>query len=104
MSRRATYDLEWIQHLVESGRYRITLVAATNAQSLGFDEQDIKDCVMSLDNGDLYKTMPSKTMANSMQDVYMVSYCEVPIYLKVTIAPSADAVVIQFKRNTNDES
>lgn len=95
-----SYELEWVQHLVQSGKYLITQEAALHASELEFTEQDVVDCVLQLDLGDFYKTMESRTRPGFFQDVYRPTYCNERIYLKVQV-DSCGAVIIQFKTDTS---
>lgn len=95
-----SYDLDWIKHLVASGRYAITRRAGRDAQDLGFDEKDIVGCVLATKSEQLHKTMPSDKNPGTQQDVYYTCWCGTPIYLKLQVA-TADAVIISFHRNTS---
>lgn len=98
MQRSSTYDLRWIQHLVREERYRITVAAAKGAAELGLDEADIRDCISMLQPLDFYKTMPSEKAPALWQDVYRPRYVGKDLYVKLQVARSGVAVVIQFKR------
>lgn len=97
--RKPNYDLVRIQQLVASGYCLITKTAMTKGQMLGFDRQDIIDCVLELDEGDFYKAMASLKFPGSSQDVYKPTFEGIPIYLKLTLGEGWEAVVIQFKRD-----
>ena len=95
-----THPLSTIQDRVRIGHYRITRTAGRTAAMLGFDETDITSCVLQLTPQDFYKTMPSKTVPGSAQDVYRTEYLARSVYLKVTLGtPSRPAVIISFKQD-----
>lgn len=96
---KPTYDLAEIQALIARGLYRITAYAMDGAFELGFDDQDICDCVARLDASHFYKTMAAEKMPGLMQDVYRVTYQQQPVYVKLQITDRA--VVISFKRDTS---
>jgi motility quorum-sensing regulator/GCU-specific mRNA interferase toxin len=93
------YDLQWIQYRLEAGDYWIERLAAQGAMSLGFDQQDILDCVLQLTPADFYKSMESNKRPGFWQDVYKVVYCDVRIYVKIQIGHTGDGVIIQFKKD-----
>lgn len=99
-----TYELAEIRSLIAGGFYWITKSAMDGAFALGFDDQDIRDCVGLLNETHFHKTMPSQKMVGLMQDVYGITYEQKPIYLKIQIRKARKdvcAVVISFK---TDES
>jgi motility quorum-sensing regulator/GCU-specific mRNA interferase toxin len=96
--QRSTYDLATIQKLVREGAYVITRTGLAGAAALGFDSEDICACVLALTAGDLHKTMESTDRPGAWQDVYKPVYCGVRIYVKLQIAITNRAVVIQFKQ------
>jgi hypothetical protein len=99
--QEATYSLEEIKRLIVNGEYRITGTSLDGAFALGFDDQDICECIGDyLDGTHFYKTMPSEKRPSLMQDVYRITYEKQPIYLKLQIVDER-AVVISFK---SDES
>jgi motility quorum-sensing regulator/GCU-specific mRNA interferase toxin len=72
-----------------------------DAAALGLDEDNIKDCVLSLREGDFFKTMPSEKRPGLSQDVYRCRYGGIAVYLKLQKGRGGDAVVISFKRDEN---
>jgi hypothetical protein len=93
----ATYSLALIKSLIAKGSYRITESSLTGAFALGFDDQDICECICDyLEETHLYKTMPATQKAGFMQDVYRITYETQPVYLKLQIV-TGTAVVISFK-------
>lgn len=93
-----TYDLAWVQALVESGHYRITISSMRGAAYLGFDELDICACVQALSLADFYKTMEADKAPGRWQDVYRPVYQGALVYVKVQVSHDARAVVVSFKQ------
>lgn len=92
------YDLELIKLLVRQRRYVITKVAAWAAFALGFDEDDIVECVLALAPDMLHKTMESEKRPGMWQDVYHAELQGKTIYLKLQVEQNdGTAIVIQFK-------
>ena len=100
-SNQPTFDLEWLQHKIRSKAYRITWSASQTASQIDFDEEDIIDCVLALDTGDFYKSMESEKVKGTKQDVYLPTYLNTRIYLKLRCDETGSTVVISFKRNTS---
>ncbi len=79
-------DRSWI--LTESAR--------DTATQLGFDEEDIYDCIVNyLEETHFYKTMEATKKIGLMQDVYYITYESQRLYVKLQV--NVDAVVISFK-------
>jgi hypothetical protein len=97
----AHYDLEKIKYLVLERRYQVTRRAGIDAETLGFDEEDICECVRQLTPQCFHKSMPSQTKLGTYQDVYYTTYCDEHLYVKLQIADTEDAIVISFHRNTS---
>ena len=90
-----------MQAMVSSGDYEITGTALDGAMELSLDPEDIKACVLALDETCFYKTMPAIKVPGLMQDVYKTTYMGRHVYVKLQIGLFGTAVVIQFK---GDES
>ncbi len=81
---------------MRDGSWFMTGEAVDTAGELGFDEDDVFDCIVNhLSETHFYKTMPAMKIANCMQDVYRITYRGVRIYLKLQVRVAA--VVISFK-------
>ncbi len=93
-----SFDLAEVQRLVGGGQYRVTLVALNGAGELGFDQTDIRNCVLAMGPADFYKTMAAELIQGVMQDVYRPTYLGVELYVKVQLHPPTQAVVISFKK------
>jgi Motility quorum-sensing regulator, toxin of MqsA len=91
-----TYPLALVKGLMQDGSWMVTGAALDTAGQLGFDEDDIYDCIVNhLCETHFYKTMPAEKRPSCMQDVYHITYEGVRIYLKLQVV--VDAVVIAFK-------
>lgn len=99
--REPRCPLERVQELIGTRRYRLTAIAAKGAGELGFDEDDIVDCVLALTPEAFYKPMPAEKLPGAWQDVYRPTHLGIPLYVKLQIVgerPDELAVIIQFKR------
>jgi hypothetical protein len=94
-----TYSLSAIQASLEAGNYRVTRAAGDGAAALYLDGSDIRDCVLALEQGHFRKTMESHYKPGAFQDVYKTRYCGYAIYVKLTLNPTSQAVVISFKQD-----
>jgi hypothetical protein len=93
---KPTYPLELVKGLIRDGSWYIAVTAQATALELGFDDEDVKDCILNhLADTHFYKTMESEKKPGLMQDVYRITYQEQRIYIKLQVNPSA--VVISFK-------
>lgn len=78
------------------GDWLLTTVALDTAVELGFDEEDVYDCVVNhLQETHFYKTMASEKKHGLMQDVYYITYQGWRIYVKLQV--NIRAVVVSFK-------
>ena len=92
-----TYPLGLIKGLMRDNSWLMTRSALDTAGDLGFDEEDVFDCVVNqLSETHFYKTMSARGAANCMQDVYRITYQGVRIYLKLQVR--VEAVVVSFKK------
>jgi hypothetical protein len=81
---------------MRDGSWFMTDTALDDAGELGFDQDDVFDCIFNqLSETHFYKTMPALRIPNCMQDVYHITYAGVRIYLKLQVR--GEAVVISFK-------
>lgn len=95
-----TYALATVKRLIREGQYLITVTASTTAFALGFDDEDIADCIVShVTESDFHKTMPAAKAPGLMQDVYRARYSGKPIYIKVQVNADGKLVVISFKED-----
>ena len=93
------YPLDGIKSAVEAGRFAITRNGLEGAAALYLDEEDIKAYVLTLQEGDFFKTMPSVKRPGLAQDVYKSRYLGFAIYAKLQMSRVEWAVVVSFKRD-----
>ena len=84
--KHPTYPLGQVKGLMRDGSWIITSEAVDTAGELGFDEDDVYDCVVNhLSETHFYKTMPSEKKASCMQDVYHITYGGARLYVKLQV-------------------
>jgi MqsR (Motility quorum-sensing regulator) toxin of toxin-antitoxin system len=94
----ATYPLKTIKELMGKGAWFATIYARNTALAMGFDEEDICDCIMNhLEDSHFYQTKPAEKAAGLMQDYYRITYEQWPIFLKLQINLEQKVVVVSFK-------
>jgi motility quorum-sensing regulator/GCU-specific mRNA interferase toxin len=94
--KKPSYDLGLIKGLMKDGSWIATVPAMDAAVDLGFDEEDMFDCIVThLQETHLYKTMESEKKPGLMQDVYHITYQSERLYVKLPVV--INAVVISFK-------
>ena len=94
------YGLNQIKRWVHEGSYHVTLTARQDALDMGFDSEDVRDCVLALDETHFYKYMPAEKAPGLWQDVYKIGYEGIRVYLKLQINFAGNAVIISFKEDT----
>jgi len=95
----ATYPLAKIKPLVKGKSWAATRTARDTALALGFDDDDIFDCVVNqLADTHFYKTMEADQKPGHMQDVYRITYEGQRLYVKLQIIDEV-AIVISFKED-----
>jgi hypothetical protein len=94
--QKPTYPLSAIKGLVREGDWVLTGAASETAVDLGFDDEDVADCIVNyLEETHFYKTMESEKKQGLMQDVYYITYQAQRLYVKLQI--NVRAVVVSFK-------
>ena len=98
--REPTYDLQELQRLIGQGPISssITNVADVGASELGWSRSDILEAVLELTSQDFYKSMESERLPGLWQDVDHLEFRGVWLYIKLQLALSGRAFVVQFKR------
>jgi hypothetical protein len=100
----ATYPLDWVKQLIGQSQWIVTGTALKTASDLGFDEEDILECITKeLAETHFYKTMPSETRPNLMQDVYLITYQGQRLYVKVQVSDDDWVTIISFKKSEREE-
>ena len=96
------YDLADVKKLISEEQYKVTASALQSAHMMGFDEEDICDCIVHfLNETHFYKAMPSERFPELWQDVYKINYLRWRVYLKLQIGSTGLTVVISFKEDTS---
>ena len=91
-----SYPLDQIKGFMKDGSWFLTVPAEDGAMELGFDQDDVYDCIVNyLSETHFYKTMESEKRPGLMQDVYHITYRSHRLYVKLQI--NVGAVVISFK-------
>jgi hypothetical protein len=81
---KATYSLILIKGLMKDGNWHLTESARDSATELGFDDEDVYDCVVNcIEETHFYKTMAATTKLGLMQDVYYITYSGERLYVKL---------------------
>jgi hypothetical protein len=81
---------------MREGDWFLSVAALDAAVELGFDEDDVLDCVVNyLEETHFYKTMGSEKKPGLMQDVYYITYQGQRLYVKLQV--NVRAVVVSFK-------
>lgn len=81
---------------MRDGDWLLTTSALDTALELGFDADDVFDCVVNhLEESHFYKTMDSEKKPGLMQDVYYITYQGQRLYVKLQV--NVSAVVVSFK-------
>jgi hypothetical protein len=94
---KPSYDLGLIKGLMKDGSWIVTVPAMDTAIELGFDEEDVYDCIVNyLDETHFYKTMESEKKTGLFQDVYHITYQMERLYVKLQV--NVNAVVVSFKQ------
>jgi motility quorum-sensing regulator/GCU-specific mRNA interferase toxin len=73
-------------------------VADEGASKLGWSRSDIVEAVLELTRQDFYKSMESERLPGLWQDVYHLEFRGVWLYIKLQLATTGRAFVVQFKR------
>lgn len=73
--------------------------AADGAEELGMDEQDVVDVIAGLRARDFERSMPSYVDPAISQDVYKPVVEGVELYVKFTLDPQGELLLISFKEN-----
>lgn len=94
--KTAHYPLVEVQSLVKEGRVRATRTALEGAASLGFSFNAMKEVILNLEPGDLYKSMTSNDDHTIWHDVYHFPGEDAgDIYLKLLVVHGV--LIVSFK-------
>ena len=75
------------------------MTSAEGAENLGLNDEAVVDVITGLTAADFDKSMPSHANAAIMQDVYKPSVRGHELYVKFTINPNGELLLISFKDN-----
>jgi hypothetical protein len=94
--QKPSYSLAQVKGLMKDGGWILRESALDTAVELGFDQDDVYDCVVKhIEETHFYKTMESEKKKGLMQDVYHITYQEQRLYVKLQV--NVQAVVVSFK-------
>ena len=77
--------------------YRITITAKKNAIALGFDIDDVKKIISTMELKHFYKSMTSYANHKIWQDVYHVPCGNMILYIKFTQNIISEFTLLSFK-------
>ena len=98
--RKRSYDLEALKkYFSKIGQlgFSITGTAFNSAQQMGFSREDIVKAIQELKPSDFYKSMTSRTEHRIWQDVYHLDFQKTELYIKFTVRPDGNFLLISFK-------
>ncbi len=99
--RKPTHDLKSIKSAfarVKSLGLATTATAFRGAQELGFSRADMIEVVQSLRPSDFYKSMTAYTDSHIWQDVYRPRFRDQELYIKFTVKPDGEYLLLSFKK------
>ncbi len=98
MEMKPRYNLTKLKTLIENAKTRhITRQSIIDATSIGFSETEMVETVLSIDDLNFYKTMPSNKNEAIWQDVYHITKKGMQLYVKLQKSPGNKGVIISFK-------
>jgi motility quorum-sensing regulator/GCU-specific mRNA interferase toxin len=86
------YQIIQLASILESVVF--TTVARRGAADIGMSVADMFSVLITLTMRDFYKSMTSYTDHTSWQDVYRPVFQGIPLYLKITIIPEHNLLVV----------
>ena len=81
----------------KNSNFRITITAQTTAAKLGFDDNDIRKVVSTMELKHFYKSMTSYANHKIWQDVYHVPCENMILYVKFTQNVISEFTLLSFK-------
>ena len=81
----------------KSSNFLITITAQNTAAKLGFDDNDIREVVSTMELKHFYKSMTSYANHKIWQDVYHVPYENMILYIKFTKNVISEFTLLSFK-------
>lgn len=90
-----SHPLKRVKELLGSGAYRIKGNAQRTAKDdLGFEEEDIRNCLLSLGSAHFAGTNEHQWLPHVMVDHYRLSFRGQKVYLHLYIDSQGDLVVV----------
>ena len=89
------HDLARIKKLAQFGSVEVTVTAMQDAQSFGFELQDIVDVIAALSRDDFYKSMTAYHENQCWHDVYRPKAEAGQLYIKLILQDNV--LVVSFK-------
>ena len=99
-ARRSHYPLATVKAaFADALRLNRTKAAANGAEDLDMDDQVVADVIARLVSLDFEKSMPSEINPAIWQDVYKPVVGGRELYVKFTLDPGGELLLISFKEN-----
>ena len=96
--KKPHYPLEWVKRLIlDEGRDPFTQSSKNGAAEMGLDADELRGIVTGLAMQDFYKSMTTHDSSRIWQDVYRPVTRLGAAYVKVTIYPAGNLIVVSFK-------
>jgi motility quorum-sensing regulator/GCU-specific mRNA interferase toxin len=96
--KKLHYSLELVKRLIaDKGRDPFTQSAKNGAAEMGLDADELRGVVAGLMARDFYKSMTTHTSSMVWQDVYRPVTRLGAAYVKVTVYPQENLIVVSFK-------
>jgi motility quorum-sensing regulator/GCU-specific mRNA interferase toxin len=96
--KKPHYSLEQVRRLImDEGRDPFTQSAKNGAAEMGLDAGELRGIVAGLAMRDFYKSMTTHDSSRVWQDVYRPVTRLGPAYVKVTINPAENLIVVSLK-------
>lgn len=96
--KKPHYSLDMVKRLVaEEGRDPFTKSAKNGAAEMGLDAGELRGIVACLAMQDFFKSMTTHGSSRIWQDVYRPVTRLGAAYVKVTINPAENLIVVSFK-------
>jgi len=96
--KRPHFPLKLVKRLVaDVGRDPFTQSAKNGAAEMGLEAGELREVVAGLDAQDFYKSMTTHSNHSVWQDVYRPVTRLGAAYLKVTIYPQENLIVVSFQ-------
>jgi motility quorum-sensing regulator/GCU-specific mRNA interferase toxin len=96
--KKPHYQLELVKRLIVNEQHDpFTQSAKNGAAEMGLDADELRGVVAGLAARDFYKSMTTHNSSKVWQDVYRPVTRMGPAYVKVTVYPQENLIVVSFK-------